>query len=488
MADITGKVVWRSDPNQGEGGLRVEIWENKPNALAPLGFAVTEDNGRFVIPDIWPAPVRRGRGSQPQAPLVAVQQTAQPAAAQAAVVDYEFAVVRNGEEITFVPIRRWSQKDLVNDITLMVAPPKPDTLSSSLRDLAAYNPTAYEVNGSGSYGDGHDRTSMDRIIENAMTDVLGLRLKYDKPSMVIDALGQVFNIDENNGSRSIRYTPRSFVIETELGAAITGAQAVLYRYFHQTVDSILKSLSGLRAIGSTVDAEKAKAATEILRDTLQQLLGEVGRSGGPREVRINPLFARMNAQMRTLKTQYKLQTADVTIISEEQVLTDFLIIEDQIAAMEASWYRFLNNPSAYLGTGFAELATSLGCISEGVQEVFKAMRAFGITAKERQSIVLVKVTVPNGPKPAKNTSLTIEDLMSWANDFAVEVVPDAIQGGGKSGAKSVIGEAMRLRGVLKNAKDAPATSHPAIRQPRVQSALAELIGHLDTVIADLKAF
>jgi hypothetical protein len=82
------------------------------------------------------------------------------------------------------------------------------------------------------------------IVHNALRDVLGWRPKAHDPKSFVIALKQAFTPTEVEGRTTWTWTPRTYAIETDLGA-ITGAQASIYARAKAALDQSLPLLEGL---------------------------------------------------------------------------------------------------------------------------------------------------------------------------------------------------------------------------------------------------
>jgi hypothetical protein len=82
--------------------------------------------------------------------------------------------------------------------------------------------------------------------------------------------------------------------------------------------------------------------------------------------------------------------------------------------------------------------------------------------------------------------MSVEELLTWVQSFAVEEGPDQIENGGKYGAQHhFLPEAVRLRNLVYAATDPSILSQmpPAYQTDRAQTALEGLASQLDEAAA-----
>jgi hypothetical protein len=75
---------------------------------------------------------------------------------------------------------------------------------------------------------------------------LGRKLTTSDPTAFLQSLNRAITIKEVEGERDLEWTPRSYAIQTELGGAITGAQASLYHRAKSALDDALPLIEGLK--------------------------------------------------------------------------------------------------------------------------------------------------------------------------------------------------------------------------------------------------
>lgn len=223
--------------------------------------------------------------------------------------------------------------------------------------------------------------------------------------------------------------------------------------------------------------------------------------GGPIVARVDSLFnvllgvgnlipgdiEELQGQLKSARDEFGFDRDLVNTIEEEQNLTNFIIIVDNVASLRQSWInqrKFFDRTSGvepFFGTQMVLVSRSLAVISESVHEVMYAMDSVFLDDAERHTVAL---TFSNPP----NTTLFISELLGWIDRFASEEAPRLIQDGGKSGVISLEPTleqlALLARGALLQPKGQqnPVGLPAGFRTARVQRALEELADHLDDAI------
>ncbi|MCB0208583.1 MAG: hypothetical protein KDJ52_04620 [Anaerolineae bacterium] len=369
-------------------------------------------------------------------------------------------------------------------------------------DLTAYPFLTEEVSRfsttPGQIGSGAEGTApLGRIVEGALRDVLGWRPNARRPKEFVAALTQTFTAKTVDDQEIWEWTPRSYAIQSDIGA-VTGAQASIYTRAKVARDQSIPLLEGLSPLRSDADEEDTSAIRAIVRFEIDELVNELGVEGGPRVQRINSLFESLlgsntvtnpelvGGQLGQLRKAFGLKRNKVNTIEEEQNLTNFLIIVDYITALKQSWaaqqtYFDRVGTDVFLGTQLVLVSRALAVVAESVQEVYFAMDSVFLGAAERQTIELIFKAEDESP-------LFVGELLDWIYYFATEKGPHLIREGGKAGVRALQGTAKRLSDLVRQAI---VTSYGGAQDPgglpagygtgRVQRALAELVDYLDEV-------
>src|SRR5215831_15456930 len=240
-----------------------------------------------------------------------------------------------------------------------------------------------------------------QIVEGALREVLGWRPRATDAQGFVAALNQSFSVKEVEGHVEWSWTPRTYAIAAEMGA-VTGAQASIYSRARAMLDQSLPLLNGISPLRPDFDLEDSEAIRAIVRSSLTELVGELGREGGPRISRVDELFElllgehsslrdteNVAGQLGLLRDRFGMRRQFVNTIGEEQNLTNFLILVDNSNSLRQTWisqrhFFDLKGTDVFLGTQLVLLSRALTVVSESVEEVYFAMDSVFLGQAERQ--------------------------------------------------------------------------------------------------------
>lgn len=370
-----------------------------------------------------------------------------------------------------------------------------DDLQDAVVDIAAYMPTAADVGAGGGGGGGWstaDTLPLQQTVDRAITEVLGRKLQENDPTAFLAALERSFTIDEADENRHIRWTPRLYAIRTELGGAITGAQASLYHRAKTAIDDALPLLAGLEPLLAAPDEEEVAAVRAIVRTEMTELVNELGLEGGPRVQRVDSILRLLRQEIDRLGVVFGLDPQNVITVAEEEALTNYIVIRDYIESFNQTWLtfhdQFLGIGSSFLGTQLVLLQRALSVVVESVEEAYRAMDSVNLGPNERQT---VNIPVPHQdsitvgrqtviiPAPGQD-SITVEELLSWVTRFAREEAPALVLEGGRRGVAAIQPIAAELADLVEAAATAN-TGNVGFSRPRVRRTLTELQAQLEHV-------
>ena len=130
-----------------------------------------------------------------------------------------------------------------------------------------------------------------------------------------------------------------------------------------------------------------------------------------------------------MRHRFGLVRARVNTITEEQNLTNFLILVDYVNSLYQSWNSkrgfFDGTEEPFLGTQLVLLSEILDAILEQLQETYDAMDSVFFGPAERQT-----TEIDLGPGRG---SMTVTEILSWVENFAAVEGRQLIQEGGKDG-------------------------------------------------------
>ena len=373
------------------------------------------------------------------------------------------------------------------------------SVQESISDIASYMPTSFETGGSQlrTFGHGTSDASapLQQIVDNALTDVLGHRIRTNDHKAFLASLTRSFTPEEGQGRTSFKWTPRTYAVQTELGGELTGAQASLYHRTKVTVDDILPLLDGLTPLAASPDEQEVEAARSIVRTELLELVNELGIESGPRVQRVDNIFELLRIQLDRFRDVFGLTPENVITVEEERKLTDFLVIRDYVDGLNETWSgadgfrnQFIGNTNKFLGTQLVLLSRALSSVVESVAETEHTMDAVLLGLSERRTVQLVfkaSVRIDNReefilvnretPPP-----MFIDELLSWVRRFAAEEGPVLIQDGGRRGVEAILPTAEQLQRLVLGAAQAE-VAHVGFTRSRVRRSLSELAVQLEQV-------
>ncbi|HEY9597709.1 MAG TPA: hypothetical protein V6D33_08575, partial [Cyanophyceae cyanobacterium] len=352
--------------------------------------------------------------------------------------------------------------------------------------------------------------SLKQVVDNAVSQVLGQNFQTSGTTTLRNLLNQVFTPQESNGNKTYIWNPRSYTTQTELGGAITGAQASLYHRAKAALKEILPLLDGLYDLNSSSDKQNREAVRSIVRTEVIELVNEMGVEQGPRVQRVDSLFQlligsesesrlpeQIGGQLKDLASAFGLQRSRINTVDEERNYGNFLIIRDYIVSLRQSWqdYRSIQvgGGGAFVGTQLVLLSQALSVMAESVRETYRIMDLVFLGPEERQSVwidfTLARAKeMPSGiafPLPDRTgysiedtlklePSMDLERLLSWAMRFATEEGPILAKSGGKLGIANAIAQTAEKLMILLQAASYVPVGNTAFRRAGAVRALRDL--------------
>jgi len=219
----------------------------------------------------------------------------------------------------------------------------------------------------------------------AIRDVLGWRPRTQDTRAFTAALDASFQLDRVEGHIEARYVPRGFAIQADLGG-VTGGQASLYTRAQAAHQQITRILDALKPLRPDSDPEDCEAYRGLVRDSVRQIVGELGMPGGPRVELVDSAFSVLTGQqfggqqgfsagapppgaqqmvvarrgpivgpapvslappgttvddipgqLGALRDRFGLTDDNVNTVEEEKIRTAFLTLVDLIVDLQQSW-------------------------------------------------------------------------------------------------------------------------------------------------------
>ncbi|MBV9762164.1 MAG: hypothetical protein JO340_16495 [Acidobacteriaceae bacterium] len=350
--------------------------------------------------------------------------------------------------------------------------------------------------------------------DRAIREVLSWRSKGDDPKGFVGALNQAFDLKQVEGHTEWTWTPRSYTVQTDMGA-VTGAQASIFTRAKVALDQSMPLLDGLYPLIPYVEQEDLATVQAVVRSQFTSLVNEFGVVGGPRVPRVDELFElllgpgsptnpehiRKAGSLGLVRQRFGLERRFVTTVDDEQNLTNYMILVDYVIGLKQSWnheksffLRGISSRQPFFGTQLVLISRALDVVAQGVQDAYFAMDSVFMADAERQTALLnfanLTVWVPdrdtNSLEPhtfAYDTSgLFVAELLDWVDRAATEELPALLQDAGKDGLESFKASTDRLRKFVHASMSPPQDARglpPGYHTPRVKRALKLLADGLD---------
>jgi hypothetical protein len=392
--------------------------------------------------------------------------------------------------------------------------------SNPLTDLASYpilteevgyppSPLSRPPNG-GAGGGGTATNNLGQMVNRAMSQVLGWKIKPGDTKGFVGALTQSFNLTNVEGHVQSTWVPRTYAAQTDLSGGLSGAQASIYGRGKEALDQSLPLLDGLYTLNPETDAEDVEALKAVVKSQLSELVTELGFLSGPRVARVNQYFSLLLVDANTapvfpppggtslvadpdqiggtlgnLREVLGLNFKDqdfVNTIADEQNLSNYRIVADYVTSLAQSWvnnlpFFGLNSSQPFFGTQLVLLSRQLQVVAESVDEVRFTLDSVFIGPAERQTILF------NFASSTGLTPIFLEDLLTWIQNFATEEGPALIQEGGKFAVENTFTPvANQLLQFLANLPSAVNSLNPSLPAgfltPRVRLARTDLTDQL----------
>ncbi|MBW4639081.1 MAG: hypothetical protein KME05_12755 [Gloeocapsa sp. UFS-A4-WI-NPMV-4B04] len=353
--------------------------------------------------------------------------------------------------------------------------------------------------------------SLQQIVDSAIAEVLGRNFKTSDPKAFRTSLAQAFTPQESDGRTVYVWSPRTYAVQSELGGAISGAQASLYYRATAALNSVLPLLNALTPLDPAADLQNMDAARAIVRTEIVELVNELGVDRGPRFGRVTSLFRRLlggkgdgtiDGQLKNLAKTFGFDRRRINTVEEEQSYSNYLIILDYVISLNASWetYKAGRVGEEYLGTQLVKLSQALSVVAESVYEVYRIMDSVFLGAAERQTVIIDfnKISWPEGEtspwtqildqtqpqmKLQEQTppQMTLEELLSWVLHFATFEGQSLAREGGKLAISQVVKETAEDLANLVKATSYAEIKNSAFKRAGVKASLRDLASQLREV-------
>jgi hypothetical protein len=379
-----------------------------------------------------------------------------------------------------------------------------------LTEEVGYPPSPVGVPGTGGGAGGTGSTApLGQVINKAISQALGWKIKPGDAKGFLGALNQSFTLTEVEGHIESKWTPRTYAAQTDLSGGISGAQASIYSRGKEALEQSLPLLDGLYTLDAEADPEDVTALKAVVKSQFSELVNELGFLSGPRIARVNQYFSLLLLDAGSTTAFPPLPNADpdhiggtlgnlrdvlglnfdtqdfVNSVQDEQNLSNFRILSDYVTSLAQSWinnlpFFGLNAAKPFFGTQLVLLSRQLSVVAESVDEVRFTLDSVFVGPAERQTIQVNYLGV-TGLK-----AIFLEDLLSWIQNFSTEEGPRLIQDGGKFAVQNTFTPVVReLLSFVVNLPTGPSGTNqmPAgFFAPRVKLAVQDLVSQLNSLI------
>jgi hypothetical protein len=155
-----------------------------------------------------------------------------------------------------------------------------------LTEELGYPPSPVAGGGAPARGGAGRNGALGPIVNKAIQDVLGWKIKAGDATGFVGALNQSFQLKTVEGAVVSTWNPRSYVVQSDLNGGISGAQASIYTMAKTLVDQMLPLIDGLYPLDPAANLEDIAALKDVVTSQLTNLCSEIGYTGGPRVVRV----------------------------------------------------------------------------------------------------------------------------------------------------------------------------------------------------------
>jgi hypothetical protein len=366
-------------------------------------------------------------------------------------------------------------------------------------------------------------------VDAQMKAVLGRSTGSGGVTGTLAALDRSFQPVVSGGVDTWVWQPQSYVVQSDIGAGVTGEQASLARLAASIGDEILPLISGLEPLvpEAKVNPDEITAAKSIVASSWPAFVSEVGTDGGPRVTRAVSLLQDAATSLVTLGILLATYTsgtsladiypppwdgggpttfdwskpgappsgwpapsrANVVTADDEANYTNFVIASDRmqmvITVFEALYYVPGGQAPSSKDRGFLVtlLQRALDSAGEAADAVYAALDSVNLGPDERD-IIFVPGTDPSAASttPPYAGTLTVEDIVSWAASFPAQEASSLLQDAGNVGINSIKNRAERVQTAVGQLQAFAASGPPGLAHPRVTYALQILSDAVDDVV------
>jgi hypothetical protein len=331
-------------------------------------------------------------------------------------------------------------------------------------------------------------TAYNQVVNAGVAQVLGSS-SIQTPAQVMTLLNNAFAAKTDGARTYYVWRPRGVVTGgSPADGQVLGAQATLYQEARDIQDAAERLLDSVEPTILDPDLEDIAAFQDNIRNTLETIVSEIGRTGGAVTQRVDALMTTLQDDVTTLKDKLGLNAAqsslqlDMDLGKREQDQQNFTVLERHLGSngqLQTLWNEYKVNVARFIGTQLTRLSWTIEAIPDTVQSIYAAMDSVGFGAADRRVTPIISAT----PISASN-SITIEQLLLWIESAASADWPTRLAAGGarKSEVQAVGREAGAQQGAVQVLITNLAAVIP-VGSDRVRAVLEELNRELHQVNA-----
>ena len=140
------------------------------------------------------------------------------------------------------------------------------------------------------------------VIDAQMSAVLGRTAGSGGVAGTLAALDRSFTQSDQGPVNTWIWQPRSYSVQSDIGAGVTGRQASVARLAGSIADDIVPLVDGMTPLvpEDSVNPDEIGAAQAIFDESLPAFVTEMGMDGGPRTIRAQGLLTDTATQLQAL--------------------------------------------------------------------------------------------------------------------------------------------------------------------------------------------
>ena len=319
---------------------------------------------------------------------------------------------------------------------------------------------------------------VDRTLNTVIRKVMG-NINETSASEILAGLNQVetTTVADRTGSQS-EFSAFSLGATSTAGQSV--AQMSLFERAFAALSDAERRLGALKPMQTPDDPENLDALRAITLATYRRLVREFGRSGGPRDQRVErylDVLLRGNPSadpaepslLEKIEEQFKINSG-VNTAEDNANVANFRIVNDNLFEVQRSWEAFIKDRVDDYGAHSAKFSRLLIMIQDDVADVESVMDEVNFDEEDRDTQPIEET------QPVKDETITIQGLLSWISEFAAEEGPEMVDRGGALGIAATHTQLVMLEELVDTLMD---LEEVHVKDKKVQESLDILRYHLE---------